>query len=131
MVTNAGPIRHASAGGPDRSQGPRPERARTVGPSAEANRGGGAPGPRRGRRNDGGPRPGQSGPRRPAPAGTAIGNGQGSRQGWAGGGERVERNGEPRGRGNGTCDDRGRRGGPTGYPGSGVGRPAGPRTRGL
>ncbi|MEA2547975.1 MAG: hypothetical protein QOE42_573, partial [Chloroflexota bacterium] len=96
------------------------------GPGSDINRGGGIPGPRR-RSNNGGPRPGQSGPRRPAPSGTGIGNGQGSRSGWAGGGERMDRNGDPRGRGDRPRDDRGR--GPGGNPGQG--RPQGPSRGGF
>jgi ATP-dependent RNA helicase RhlE len=80
LVTSRGPIRHADPSGPDRSQGPRPDRARTWEGATDGRRRdtseprGGMPGPRRQRRNDGGPRPGQSGPRRPAPAGSGIGN---------------------------------------------------------
>jgi ATP-dependent RNA helicase RhlE len=121
VVTNAGPIRHAPAGGPDRSQGPRRDGPRPGAHGSEINRGGGIPGPRRARPNHGGPRPGQSGPRRPAPAGTGIGNGQGARQSWAGGGERMDRNGDPRGRGDGPRDDGARRSG--GQPG--IRRPQG------
>jgi ATP-dependent RNA helicase RhlE len=133
MVTNFGPIRHAapSGAGMDRSQGPRRDGPRPGAPGSDINRGGGIPGPRRRSNNNGGPRPGQSGPRRPAPAGTGIGNG-GARSGWAGGGERMDRNGDPRGgRGNGPREDRGRGPGrPGGNPGSGQGRPqgAGPRS---
>ena len=125
-VTNHGPIRHASASGMDRSQGPRRDGPRPGAPGSEINRGGGIPGPRR-RPNNGGPRPGQSGPRRPAPAGAGIGNGQGSRSGWAGGGERMDRNGDPRGRGDRPHDDRGR--GPGGNPG--LRRPEGPNPGGF
>ena len=95
-VTNAGPIRHASASGPDRSQGPRRDGPRPGAPGSEINRGGGIPGPRRGRPNNGGPRPGHSGPRRPAPAGTGIGNGfgRGPRPDWAA--ERTGQSGDGR-----------------------------------
>jgi ATP-dependent RNA helicase RhlE len=93
-VTSHGPIRHAPPSGPDRSQAPRHDVARSG--SSAPNRGGGLPGPRRGRPNDGGPPPGQSGPRRPAPAGAGIGNGLGQRQEWAGSNDRGRRNG-PRG----------------------------------
>jgi ATP-dependent RNA helicase RhlE len=126
MITNAGPMRHASASGPDRSQGPRRDGPRPGAPGSEINRSGGIPGPRR-RSNNGGPRPGQSGPRRPAPAGTGIGNGQGSRSGWAGGGERMDRNGDPRGRGDRPRDDRGRHPGPN----HGQSRPQGPNPGGF
>ena len=88
IVTHGGPIRQASAGGPDRAQGPRRDGPRRDGPrrdgprpgapGSDINRGGGIPGPRR-RSNNGGPRPGQSGSRRPAPAGTGIGNASGPR----------------------------------------------------
>ena len=125
-VINNGPIRHASASGPERSQAPRRDGVRPGGPGSDINRGGGIPGPRR-RSNNGGPRPGQSGPRRPAPSGTGIGNGQGSRSGWAGGGERMDRNGDPRGRGDRPRDDRGH--GPGGNPGQG--RPQGPSRGGF
>jgi len=127
MITNAGPIRHASASGPDRSQGPRRDGPRPGAPGSDINRGGGIPGPRRGRPNNGGPRPGQSGPRRPAPSGTGIGNGQGSRSGWAGGGERMDRNGDPRGRNDRPRDDRGRQPGPN----HGQGRPQGSNPGGF
>jgi ATP-dependent RNA helicase RhlE len=127
MITNAGPIRHASASGPDRSQGPRRDGPRPGAPGSDINRGGGVPGPRRGRPNNGGPRPGQSGPRRPAPSGTGIGNGQGSRSGWAGGGERMDRNGDPRGRNDRPRDDRGRQPGPN----HGQSRPQGPNPGGF
>ena len=109
----------AASHGPDRSQAPRRDGPRPGAPGSEINRGGGIPGPRR-RPNNGGPRPGQSGPRRPAPAGAGIGNASGPRQGWSGG-ERMDRNGDPRGR-----TDRpqgGRGGGPGGNPGRG--RPQG------
>jgi ATP-dependent RNA helicase RhlE len=100
--------------GIDRSKGPRREGPRPGAPGSQINRGGGIPGPRR-RSNNGGPRPGQSGPRRPAPAGTGIGNGQGSRSSWAGGGDRgqrMDRNGDPRGRSDRPRDDRDRHPGP-------------------
>ena len=108
--TNAGPFRHASASGPDRSQGPRRDGPRPGAPGSDINRGGGIPGPRR-RSNDGGPRPGQSGPRHPA-------RGRHRQRprpapGWAGGGERMDRNGDPRGRSDRPRDDRGRNPGPT------------------
>jgi ATP-dependent RNA helicase RhlE len=115
MVTNHGPIRQ-SFDGPDRSQGPRRDGPRPGAPGSEINRGGGIPGPRR-RPNSGGPRPGQNGQRRPAPAGAGIGNGGGPRPDWNA--ERAER-----GR-----DDRGR--GPSGNPGNGSnqGRAQGPGPR--
>ena len=127
IVTNAGPMRHASPSGPDRSQSPRHDGVRAGSPSRAGgpsgpNRGGGVPGPRRGRPNNGGPRPGQSGPRRPAPAGTGIGNGQGPRQPWSNGPERTERG---HGRPNGPRNDRGPRGGQGGQ------RPQGPGPRGF
>jgi ATP-dependent RNA helicase RhlE len=127
LVTNAGPFRHASASGPDRSQGPRRDGPRPGAPGSDINRGGGIPGPRRRSNNNGGPRPGQSGPRRPAPAGTGIGNGGGPRSGWAGGGERMDRNGDPRGRNDRPRDDRGRHPGPN----HGQGRPQGPNPGGF
>jgi ATP-dependent RNA helicase RhlE len=123
VVIGHGPIRHATASGPDRSQAPRHDGARAGGAGAP-NRGR-IPGPRRGRPNNGGPRPGQSGPRRPAPAGTGIGNGQGSRSGWAGG-ERMDRGGDPR-RSDRPRDDRNRR--PGGSPGTG--RPPAPAAGGF
>ena len=126
VVTNAGPIRHASASGPDHSQGPRRDGPRPGAPGSDINRGGGIPGPRR-RPNNGGPRPGQSGPRRPAPAGTGIGNGSGARSSWSGGGERMDRNGDPRGRSDRPRNDAGRR--PGGNPGQGHGRPQSPGPR--
>ena len=128
-VINHGPIRHAAptGAGMDRSQGPRRDGPRPGAPGSEINRGGGIPGPRRGRPNNGGPRPGQSGPRRPAPAGTGIGNGQGARSGWAGGGERMDRNGDPRGRNDRPRDDRGRHPGPN----HGQSRPQGPNPGGF
>jgi ATP-dependent RNA helicase RhlE len=127
MITNAGPFRHASASGPDRSQGPRRDGPRPGAPGSDINRGGGIPGPRRRSNNNGGPRPGQSGPRRPAPAGSGIGNGGGPRSGWAGGGERMDRNGDPRGRSDRPRDDRGRHPGPN----HGQGRPQGPNPGGF
>jgi ATP-dependent RNA helicase RhlE len=126
MITNGGPIRHASASGPDRSQGPRRDGPRPGAPGSDINRRGGIPGPRRGS-NNGGPRPGQSGPRRPAPAGAGIGNGQAPRQGWAGGGERMDRNGDPRGRSDRPRDDRGRHPGPN----HSQSRPQGPHSGGF
>ncbi len=95
MVTNHGPIR-PSFDGPDRSQGPRRDGPRPGAPGSEINRGGGTPGPRRRSNNSGGPRPGQHGQRRPAPAGSGIGNGGGPRPNWT-----AERTGQGR-------DDRGR-----------------------
>jgi ATP-dependent RNA helicase RhlE len=127
-VISHGPIRHAAPSGAsmDRSQGPRRDGPRPGAPGSDVNRGGGIPGPRR-RSNNGGPRPGQSGPRRPAPAGTGIGNGQGSRSGWAGGGERMDRNGDPRGRNDRPRDDRGRHPGPN----QGQSQPQGPNPGGF
>ncbi|HEY3163797.1 MAG TPA: helicase-related protein, partial [Candidatus Limnocylindrales bacterium] len=134
MVTNAGPIRRAAPSGPDRSQAPRHDQtprfdgARFDGARAGSSAGpraGGMPGARRGRPNNGGPRPGQSGPRRPAPAGTGIGNGPGPRHGWSSGPERTER---AHGRPNGPRNDRGHRGSPGG---SGGPRPQGPGPRGF
>ncbi len=128
MVGGAGAVRHTATAGGDRSQGPRRDGPRPGAPGSEINRGGGIPGPRR-RPNNGGPRPGQSGPRRPAPAGASIGNGQGSRSNWVGGGERVDRNGDPRGRSDRPRNDGGRRSG--GHPGQGSGRPQGPGQGGF
>ena len=113
----------AASHGADRSQGPRRDGPRPGAPGSDINRGGGIPGPRRRSNNNGGPRPGQSGPRRPAPAGVGIGNGQGPRQGWAGGGERVDRDG--RGRSDRPRDDRGRRPGSNSGAGAGGSRPQG------
>ena len=65
--------------------------------------------PRRGRPNQGNHRPGQSGPRRPGPPGSGIGNGQGPRAGWPGG-DRPDRGFDQRdGRSGRPRDDRGRR----------------------
>jgi len=124
-VISHGPIRHPAAVGVDRSQGPRRDGPRPSAPGSDINRGGGIPGPRR-HSNNGGPRPGQSGPRRPAPAGTGIANGQGPRSSWAGG-ERMDRNGEQRGRSDRPRDDRGRHPGPD----HGQGRPQGPNPGGF
>ena len=60
--------------------------------------------------------------------GTGIGNGQGSRSGWAGGGERMDRNGDPRGRGDRPRDDRGRAA-VRAEPGPGLGRQGRPGSR--
>ena len=114
-VRAAAPVTGTAAGTtPDRSQAPRPAAARggvEGGPFGGPNRGGGIPGPRR-RTNNGGPRPGHSGPRRPAPAGTGIGNGGGPRPNWT-----AERTGPGR-------DDRDRRpSGNSGHPGPQGGHP--------
>ncbi len=134
VVTNGGAIRHPGAPFVDRGPAPRRDGPRPGAPGSEINRGGGIPGPRRGRPNNGGPRPGQSGPRRPLTGGVGIGNGQGSRQGWAGG-ERMDRNGDQRGRSDRPREDRGRgQGRPGGHSGdghSGGGRPQGPGPRGF
>ncbi|MDQ3127864.1 MAG: DEAD/DEAH box helicase [Chloroflexota bacterium] len=113
IVTNHGPIRQ-SFDGPDRSQGPRRDGPRPGAPGSDINRGGGIPGPRR-RPNSGGPRPGQHGQRRPAPAGSGIGNSGGPRPNWT-----AERTGQGR-------DDRGRSSSGNGYRGNND-RPSDPRT---
>ena len=115
-IVDRGPIRHAPpSNGFDRSQAPRPTRF-----DARPNeaRPGGPPIPRRGGPINGASRPGHSGPRRAAPAGTGIGNGQGFRSNWAGG--------DQRGRTDRPQDDRGRRRGR-----SDQGRPHGPDSDGF
>jgi len=100
---NHGPIRHAAASGADRNYAPRHDGAHAGGVSSPYR--GGSSAPHRGRPNNGGPRPGSSGPRRPAPAGSGIGNGP--RPGWSGvnrpgsGFDQHNRSDRPR-------DDRGR-----------------------
>ncbi|HUQ78980.1 MAG TPA: DEAD/DEAH box helicase [Patescibacteria group bacterium] len=120
IVTHHGPIRQPSAAGFDNGQGPRRDGPRPGAPGSDINRGGGVPGPRR-RPNSGGPRPGQHGQRRPAPAGAAIGNGGGPRPNWT-----AERTGQGRDdRGRGSNGGRGANG--NGHSG-GNDRPSGPRT---